>query len=107
MKLDIPEGYEFFGIDDDNKIVLTKKQPQYPKTFEECATKWIDVNDRLPGKGEEVLVAMKESDGRIYVCFGWRPNHNLTTVDKNGFRIHQPLEVEVLAWMPLPKYIKP
>lgn len=36
IKLDIPNGYEFFGIDDDNKIVLTKKQSQYPKTYEEC-----------------------------------------------------------------------
>lgn len=37
IKLDIPDGYEFFGIDDDNKIVLTKKQPPYPKTYVECA----------------------------------------------------------------------
>jgi hypothetical protein len=36
IKLDIPDGYEFFGIDDDNKIVLTKQQPQYPKTYDEC-----------------------------------------------------------------------
>ena len=36
IKIDIPKGYEFFGIDDDNKIVLAKKQPQYPKTHEEC-----------------------------------------------------------------------
>lgn len=36
MTLDIPDGYEFFGIDDDNKIVLTKKQSQYPKTYEGC-----------------------------------------------------------------------
>jgi hypothetical protein len=36
MKIDIPNGYEFFGIDDDNKIVLTKQQPQYPKTYEGC-----------------------------------------------------------------------
>lgn len=36
IKLDIPDGYEFFGIDDDNKVVLTKKQPKYPKTYEEC-----------------------------------------------------------------------
>lgn len=36
IKIDIPEGYEFFGIDDDNKIVLTEKQPQYPKTYKEC-----------------------------------------------------------------------
>ena len=36
IKIDIPEGYEFFGVDDDNKIVLTEKQPQYPKTYKEC-----------------------------------------------------------------------
>lgn len=35
ITLDIPDGYEFFGINDDNKVVLTKKQPQYPKTYEE------------------------------------------------------------------------
>ena len=34
IKINIPKGYEFFGIDDDNKIVLAKKQ--YPKTHEEC-----------------------------------------------------------------------
>lgn len=36
IKIDIPKGYEFFGIDDDNKIVLTKKQYKYPKTYKEC-----------------------------------------------------------------------
>lgn len=35
IKIDIPEGYEFFGIDN-NKVVLTKIQPQYPKTYKEC-----------------------------------------------------------------------
>ena len=34
--LDIPNGYEFFGINDDNKVVLTKKQQRYPKTYYEC-----------------------------------------------------------------------
>jgi hypothetical protein len=36
ITLDIPDGYEFFGINDDNKVVLTKKYIQYPKTYEEC-----------------------------------------------------------------------
>lgn len=36
IRIDIPNRYEFFGINDDNQIVLTKKQPQYPKTCEEC-----------------------------------------------------------------------
>ena len=37
IKIGIPKGYEFFGIDDDNKIALIKKQPQYPKNYIECA----------------------------------------------------------------------
>lgn len=36
ITLDIPDGYEFFGMNDDNKVVLTKKHIQYPKTYEEC-----------------------------------------------------------------------
>ena len=34
--LDIPNGYEFFSINDDNKVVLAKKQSQYPKDYREC-----------------------------------------------------------------------
>ena len=37
ITFDIPDGYEFFGINDDNQVVLAKKQPQYPKTYIECA----------------------------------------------------------------------
>lgn len=37
IKIDIPEGYEFFGIDDNDKVVFTKIQPKYPKTYIECA----------------------------------------------------------------------
>jgi hypothetical protein len=36
IKIDIPEGYEFFGIDDNDKVVFTKIQPKYPKTYVEC-----------------------------------------------------------------------
>lgn len=37
IKVDIPKGYEFAGVDDDNQqVVFTKIQPQYPKTYEEC-----------------------------------------------------------------------
>lgn len=36
ITLDIPKGYEFFGINDDNQVVLAKKQLQYPKTYDEC-----------------------------------------------------------------------
>jgi hypothetical protein len=36
ITLDIPNGYEFFRVDDDNKVVLTKKYIQYPKNYEDC-----------------------------------------------------------------------
>lgn len=35
IKLHIPEGYEFFGVDD-NKVVLKLKESKYPKTYTEC-----------------------------------------------------------------------
>lgn len=37
IKVDIPKGYEFAGVDDDKQqVVFTKKQSQYLKTYEEC-----------------------------------------------------------------------
>ena len=44
---DIPKGYEFAGIDDDNQqVVFTKIQSQYPKTFIEVLNFWHP--DRQP-----------------------------------------------------------
>lgn len=37
IKIDIPKGYEFAGIDDDSQqVVFEKVGCQYPKTYEEC-----------------------------------------------------------------------
>lgn len=39
IKIDIPKGYEFAGVDDDNQqvqVVFEKIGCQYPKTYEEC-----------------------------------------------------------------------
>lgn len=37
IKIDIPKGYEFAGVDDDKQqVVFAKIQPQYPKTYDEC-----------------------------------------------------------------------
>lgn len=37
IKIDIPKGYEFAGLDDDKKqVVFTKIGYHYPKTYEEC-----------------------------------------------------------------------
>ena len=43
----IPKGYEFAGVDDDNqKVVFTRIQPEYPKTFIEVLNFWHP--DRQP-----------------------------------------------------------
>ena len=37
IKIEIPKGYEFAGVDNDKQqVVFTKVQSQYPKTYEEC-----------------------------------------------------------------------
>lgn len=37
IKIDIPKGYEFAGVDDDNQqVVFEKIGYHYPKTYEEC-----------------------------------------------------------------------
>lgn len=37
IKVDIPKGYGFAGVDDDNQqVMFTKIHPKYPKTFKEC-----------------------------------------------------------------------
>lgn len=35
IKIDIPNGYEFAGVDN-QQVVFEKVNPQYPKTYEEC-----------------------------------------------------------------------
>ena len=66
ITVDIPNGYEFFGIDDNNKIVLTKKQLQYPKTYEECAQILLErasIRNDIGHKGD-LLIALQ----RLLVC---------------------------------------
>ena len=37
VKIDIPKGYEFVGVDDNNQqVVLERIKPQYPTTYEDC-----------------------------------------------------------------------
>ena len=55
IKIDIPEGYEFFGIDD-NKVVLTKIQPQYPKTYEECEASGFSSNPVIVAQAQGVCL---------------------------------------------------
>ena len=72
----------------------------------ECATKWIDVKDRLPNKDEHVLVVMQDTDKVVHVEIRWRSIYEDTIVDENGFAIYPPVESKVLAWLPIPNYYK-
>lgn len=64
IKIDIPKDYEFVGIDD-NKIVLTLKQPQYPKTYEECC-EILDIlgNINIEGYKKELLLSLQ----KLLIC---------------------------------------
>ena len=53
IKIDIPKGYEFAGVDDDNQqVVFERIGCQYPKTYEECCeTLSLGENGKLYTKG--------------------------------------------------------
>lgn len=109
IKKKLKSHNEYLGLDEHRRMTLiTSDMYELQQAFEEgyeCATKWIDVNDRLPEKDEYVLCAIQCDE--VEVRIGWRTIYDDVVVDKNGFSILRPYEVEVLAWMPLPKYIKP
>lgn len=69
-------------------------------------SEWIDVNDRLPERGEDVLVVMQDVDGFTHTEIRWRSIHDDVVVDENGFAIYPPVEEIVLAWLPIPTYTK-
>jgi uncharacterized protein YlzI (FlbEa/FlbD family) len=59
ITFDIPNGYEFFGINDDNQVVLAKKEPQYPKTYEECC-------EVLGYSGNYNLILTTDVDNKLF-----------------------------------------
>jgi hypothetical protein len=81
ITLDIPDGYEFFGINDDNKVVLTKIQPKYPKTYVECA-KILDCFGaaHIDGYKGELLDKLQEllicRDAYWKIAGDWKPDWN-------------------------------
>lgn len=49
IKLDIPKGYEYFGIDlEDGKLLFKKKSIEYPNTFEKCCETMNVINSGMP-----------------------------------------------------------
>lgn len=104
-------GYIDFPLVDDKQrktlihVPLGKLQQAFEDGYE-CATKWIDVNDRLPNKDENVLVVMQDTDKTEHVEIRWRSIHDDVIVDENGFAIYPPVEQKVLAWLSIPNYNK-
>ena len=72
----------------------------------ERATKWIDVNDRLPNKNENVFVVIQDTDEKVHEGIRCLNIYDDVLVDENGFVIYPPVESKVLAWLPIPKYYK-
>lgn len=109
IKKKLREHIEFPCVEDKvRKRMITCSLVEVQRAFEdgyECATKWIDVNDKLPERGCDVLVVMKSIDGSTYAGLRWRSIYKDAVVDENGFVIY-PSEKEVLAWLPIPSYYK-
>lgn len=66
IKVDIPKGYEFAGVDDNKQqVVFTKIQPQYPKTYWDCA-KFINrfAGDKVNGYNYDLIRNLQ----RLLIC---------------------------------------
>lgn len=110
IKKKLSEHIEFPCVEDKvRKRMITCNLIEVQRAFEdgyECATKWIDVKDRLPEKNEHVLCVMEYVDGTIDAVIRWRITWQDVECDSNGFAIYKPLDKEVLAWLPIPSYYK-
>ena len=60
IKIDIPKGYEFAGVDN-QQIVLKKIEPKYPKTYEECCNV-LNISE------SSTLYVESESKGTVTNC---------------------------------------
>ena len=86
----IPKGYEFAGVDDDNKhqVVFEKIKPQYPKTYGECCKilelSWnehfgfIKANDCFTDEENKLIesfIKLKRCRDAYWKLAGdWKPN---------------------------------
>lgn len=109
IKKKLKSHNEYLGLDKHRRMTLiTSDMYELQQAFEdgyECATKWIDVKDKLPERGCDVLVVIKGNDNSTYAGLRWRSEYNDVVVDENGFAIY-PSEKEVLAWLPIPDIFK-
>lgn len=109
IKKKLKSHNEYLGLDEHRRMTLiTSDMYELQQAFEdgyECATKWINVKDKLPERGCDVLVVIKGKDDSTYAGLRWRSEYNDVVVDENGFAIY-PSEKEVLAWLPIPDIFK-
>jgi hypothetical protein len=109
IKKKLKSHNEYLGLDEHRRMTLiTSDMYELQQAFEdgyECATKWIDVKNRLPERGCDVLVVIKGKDNSTYAGLRWRSEYNDVVVDENGFAIY-PSEKEVIAWLPIPDIFK-
>lgn len=108
IKQKLHEHIEFPCVEDKvRKRLIVCNLVEVQRAFEdgyECATKWIDVKDRLPEKDTQVLAVIKDSDNLLHTEIRWRSIYDDVLVDENGFSIFAPIEKEVIAWLPIPNY---
>lgn len=90
IKLDIPKGYEFAGVDDATQQVILKRiEPQYPKTFEECC-EVLDVDfidNDVKGYLQELLYIFQQllicRDAYWKLAGDWKPDWTNNIQDKH------------------------
>lgn len=108
IKRKLSEHIEFPCVEDKvRKRMITCNLVEVQRAFEdgyECATKWIDVKNRLPEKDVHVLTVIKDSDNYVHTEIRWRSIYDDVLVDENGFVVYTPIEKEVIAWLPIPSY---
>lgn len=123
IKLDIPQGYEYYGIEfDSGKILLRKKHIEYPKTFEECCESLKVINSGVPciiasHLGHDIanfakLIIARDAYLSIYsdnigLSKPWNPDWTNTNENKyciycvaNELKIHPALEIQHLLAFP-------
>lgn len=69
IKIDIPKGYEFAGVDDNKQqVVFTKIGCQYPKTYEECCEVLKTPIDNFISKGAGYKAELLSIFQRLLIC---------------------------------------
>lgn len=68
IKIDIPKGYEFAGIDDSRQqVVFTKIQPEYPTTYEECHKLMVQWKEYDCNPNSELILCDAQTWGWAYL----------------------------------------